>query len=158
MTSAMPALTGLSVLSPSAIPRTRRWDVVVKNQKGSVQAVVSSLRRRNLMVSFGVLVLLAVHHGLDCDWPQRQAGCPDATGFCRGVSHEVRTPLAAISSGRGNMPTAVVKDQHSWCAYGNSILKQSRQLTHLVEQVLLFAATQQSTRRYEVRPVDLGSD
>jgi len=133
------------------------WDVVVKNQKGSVQAVVSSLRRRNLMVSFGVLVLLAVTMALIVIGAQRASRLARMQlDFVAGVSHEVRTPLAAISSAAENIAHGVVKDQQQLVRYGNSILKQSRQLTHLVEQVLLFAATQQSTRRYEVRPVDLG--
>ncbi len=133
------------------------WEVVVKNQKGSVEAVVSSLRRRNLMVSFGVLVLLAVTMALIVIGAQRASRLARMQlDFVAGVSHEVRTPLAAISSAAENIAHGVVKDEQQLVRYGNSILKQSRQLTHLVEQVLLFAATQQSTRRYEVRPVDIG--
>src|SRR5258708_16884616 len=133
------------------------WEVVVKNQKGSVEAVVSSLRRRNLMVSFGVLVLLAVTMALIVIGAQRASRLARMQlDVGAGVSHEVATPFAPISSAAENIAHGVVKDEQQLVRYGNSILKQSRQLTHLVEQVLLFAATQQSTRRYEVRPVDIG--
>jgi signal transduction histidine kinase len=133
------------------------WEVVVKHQRGSVEAVVNSLRRRNLMVSFGVLVLLAVTMALIVIGAQRASRLARMQlDFVAGVSHEVRTPLAAISSAAENIAHGVVKDEQQLVRYGNSILKQSRQLTHLVEQVLLFAATQQSTRHYEVRPVDVG--
>src|SRR5882724_1139012 len=133
------------------------WELVAKNQRGSVEAVVNRLRWRNLMVSFGVLVLLAVTMALIVIGAQRASRLARMQlDFVAGVSHEVRTPLAAISSAAENIAHGVVKDQQQLVRYGNSILKQSRQLTHLVEQVLLFAATQQSTRRYEVRPVDLG--
>jgi signal transduction histidine kinase len=138
-------------------PEQSAWEVVVKHHRGSVEAVVSSLRRRNLMVSFGVLVLLAVTMALIVTASQRASRLARMQlDFVAGVSHEVRTPLAAISSAAENIAHGVVKDQQQVVRYGKSILKQSRQLTHLVEQVLLFAATQQSARRYEVRPVDLG--
>lgn len=63
--------------------------------------------------------------------------------FVAGVSHELRTPLAVISSAAENIADGVVEDKQQLVRYGNTIVKQSRQLTQLVEQVLLFAATQQ---------------
>jgi len=68
--------------------------------------------------------------------------------FVAGISHELRTPLAVISSAAENIAHGVVEDKQQLVRYGNTIAKQSRQLTHLVEQVLLFAATQQPQERY----------
>src|SRR5882724_6197959 len=70
-------------------------------------------------------------------------------GFVGGISHELRTPLAVISSAAENIAHGVVEDKQQLVRYGNTIVKQSRQLTHLVEQVLLFAATQQPQGRLE---------
>jgi len=50
----------------------------------------------------------------------------------------------------------VVADKGQLERYGTSILKQTRQLTQLVEQVLVFAATQQKQGHYDLRPVDVG--
>jgi len=68
--------------------------------------------------------------------------------FVAGISHELRTPLAVISSAAENIAHGVVEDKQQLVRYGNTIVKQSRQLTQLVEQVLLFAATQQPQRSY----------
>jgi len=75
--------------------------------------------------------------------------------FVTGVSHEVRTPLAAITSAAENISHGVVTDPQQVVRYGNSILRQSRQLTTLMEQVLMFATTQQNNRHYDLRPVDI---
>jgi len=53
-----------------------------------------------------------------------------------------------ISSAAENIAHGVVEDKHQLVRYGNTIVKQSRQLTQLVEQVLQFAATQQPQGRY----------
>jgi len=75
--------------------------------------------------------------------------------FVAGVSHELRTPLAVISTAAENIAHGVVADRAQLSRYGSSILKQARQLTHLVEQVLLFASTQQKAGNYPLRPVQV---
>src|SRR6266849_1627740 len=132
------------------------WELVVKHQSGSLEAAVSSLRSRNLIVSFSVLVLLSVTMTLIVVGAQRARKLARMQmEFVTGVSHEVRTPLAAITSAAENISHGVVTDPQQVVRYGNSILRQSRQLTTLMEQVLLFATTQQKNRHYELRPVDL---
>jgi signal transduction histidine kinase len=75
--------------------------------------------------------------------------------FVAGISHELRTPLAVISSAGENIAHGVVEDKQQLVRYGNSIVKQTRQLTQLVEQVLLFAASQKSEQRYGLGPVNI---
>jgi signal transduction histidine kinase len=130
------------------------WQLVVKHQSGSLEAAVNSLRTRNLIVSFSVLVLLGVTMTLIVVGAQRARRLAQMQmDFVTGVSHEVRTPLAAISSAAENISHGVITDPQQVVRYGNSILRQSRQLSSLVEQVLLFASTQQKNRHYELRPV-----
>ena len=132
------------------------WQVVAKHKSGSVEAAVSGLRRRNLMTGFGVLVLLGLTMGLILMASQRARRLAKLQmDFVAGVSHELRTPLAVISSAAENIVDGVVEDKQQLVRYGNSIVKQSRQLTQLVEQVLLFASTQQAQRSYELGPVNL---
>jgi signal transduction histidine kinase len=131
--------------------------LVVKHQSGSLEAAVSSLRNRNLIVSFSVLVLLGVTMTLIVVGAQRARRLARMQmDFVTGVSHEVRTPLAAITSAAENISHGVITDPQQVVRYGNSILRQSRQLTTLMEQVLLFATTQTSNRHYELRELDLG--
>ncbi|HEU4413858.1 MAG TPA: HAMP domain-containing sensor histidine kinase [Candidatus Angelobacter sp.] len=132
------------------------WQVVAKHKSGSVEAAVSGLRRRNLMASFGVLMVLGVTMALILIASQRARRLARLQmDFVAGVSHELRTPLAVISSAAENIADGVVEDKQQLMRYGKSLVKQSRQLTHLVEQVLLFASTQQTRPRYESGAVDL---
>ncbi len=132
------------------------WQVVAKHKSGSVEAAVSQLRRRNLMASFGVLIVLGVTMALIFIASQRARRLAKLQmDFVAGVSHELRTPLAVISSAAENIAHGVVKDEQQLVRYGNSIVKQSRQLTQLVEQILQFAATQQAPRNHAAGPVDL---
>ncbi len=136
-------------------PDQAGWQLVVKHQSGSLESAVNSLRTRNLIVSFSVLVLLGLTMTLIVIGAQRARRLAQMQmDFVTGVSHEVRTPLAAITSAAENISHGVVTDPQQLVRYGNSILRQSRQLTNLMEQVLLFATTQQ-TRHYDLRPVDL---
>jgi signal transduction histidine kinase len=133
------------------------WQIVVKHQRGSVEAAVNGLRRRHLIVSFGVLVLLAVTIGMVMIATRRARRLAALqVNFVAGVSHELRTPLAVISSAAENLSHGVVADRQQLQRYGASILKQTRQLTQLVEQVLLFASTQQRQGQYRLRPVNVG--
>jgi signal transduction histidine kinase len=132
------------------------WQVEAQHKSGSVEAAVSSLRRRNLMASFGVLGVLTVTMGLILIASQRARRLARLQmDFVAGVSHELRTPLAVISSAAENIAHGVVEDKQQLVRYGNSIVRQTRQLTQLVEQVLLFASTQQSQRRYGLNAVSI---
>lgn len=133
------------------------WKVVVKHPSGSVEAAVGGLRRRNLMLSFGVLILLAMTMALVVVASQRARRLAMLQmDFVAGVSHELRTPLAVISSAAENIAHGVVTDKQQLARYGSTIVKQTRQLTQLVDQVLVFAATQKQQERYPLRPVDVG--
>ena len=132
------------------------WQVVAKHKSGSVEAAVSQLRRRNLMASFGVLIVLGVTMALIFIASQRARRLAKLQmDFVAGVSHELRTPLAVISSAGENIAHGVIKDEQQLVRYGKSIVKQSRQLTQLVEQILQFAATQQAPRSHASGPVNL---
>ena len=132
------------------------WQIVVKHHQGSVEAVVTRLRRRHLIASFGVLVLLAVTMAMVLIASQRARRLAALQmNFVAGVSHELRTPLAVISSAAENIGHGVVSDPQQLARYSASILKQTRQLSHLVEQVLFFASTQQKMGQYQLRPVDV---
>jgi signal transduction histidine kinase len=133
------------------------YEVMVRHQRGSLEAAVGGVRRRNLVLSFGVLVLLSVTMGLILVATQRARRLARMQmDFVAGVSHELRTPLAVISSAAANIADGVVEDRQRVVQYGNSILRQSRHLTHLVEQVLLYASTQR-TRRFDIQPVRISS-
>lgn len=73
--------------------------------------------------------------------------------FVASVSHELRTPLAVICASAQNIADGVVDEKEQMAKYGSVIWHHSRQLTDLVNQILLFAATHEGRNRYVLRPL-----
>ncbi len=133
-----------------------QWRIVARHRKGSVEAAVAELRRWNLEMSFGVLLVLAASLALILLTSQRAHRLATLQmDFVAGVSHELRTPVAAILSISDNLVDGIVDDRQQLERYGKLIRNQARQLSHLVEQVLRFSAARKTTTRYTVRPVDI---
>jgi signal transduction histidine kinase len=126
--------------------------MVVSNPGGSLEAIAASIRRRNLAISFGVLLVLAATTGLILISSQRaQRLARLQMDFVAAISHELRTPLTVISSAADNIADGVVDNQQQLIRYGKVIKGQARRLIGLVEQVLLFAATRDGANRYHLR-------
>jgi signal transduction histidine kinase len=75
--------------------------------------------------------------------------------FAASVSHELRTPLAVLCSAVDNIADGVVTGKEQMAKYGSVIRNQSRQINGLVNQVILFAATQNGKGRYVMRPLSI---
>ncbi len=73
--------------------------------------------------------------------------------FVASISHELRTPLAVIRSAAENIADGVVEGKEQLAKYGSVIRNQSRQVTDLVNQILLYAATRDQRNRYVLRPL-----
>jgi signal transduction histidine kinase len=132
------------------------WRLVVKHRAGSLEAAVASARRRNLAISFGILLLLGVSVGfimLSSRRAQRLA--TQQMEFVAGVSHELRTPLAVICSAAENLADGVIDNRDQIKRYGGLIRDEGRRLTGMVEQVLEFAGAQSGRKNYELRPIGL---
>ncbi|MCU1297915.1 MAG: periplasmic sensor signal transduction histidine kinase [Acidobacteriaceae bacterium] len=137
-------------------PNSRGWQLIAKNRKGSVEAAVEELRRRELGVSFGVLLILAATMALIIFASQRARHLATLQmDFVAGVSHELRTPIAAILSAAENISDGVVESKQQMIRYGGIITNQARQLNHLVEQVLRFSATRAKTPKYNLRTLNV---
>ena len=77
--------------------------------------------------------------------------------FVASVSHELRTPLAVICASAQNIADGVVDEKEQLAKYGSVIGHHSRQLTELVNQILLFASTHEGRHRYILRPLQVSS-
>jgi signal transduction histidine kinase len=132
------------------------WQLVVRHRKGSLEAVVTGMRRRNLAISFGVLLVLAGGIGMIVVTSQRARMLARLQmDFVAAVSHELRTPLAVIASAADNITHGVVEGKQQMTQYGGVIKSQARQLTNLVEQILLFASTRDSRHHYSLHPLHI---
>jgi signal transduction histidine kinase len=118
-----------------------RWRLLVQHQSGSLEAAVGEVRRRNLAISFGVLLLLSFSVGMLTLTSRRaERLARQQMEFVAGVSHELRTPVAVIKSAAENLSQGVVGSVDRVKRYGNTIEAEARRLGEMVERVLQYAA------------------
>ena len=130
------------------------WMLLVKHHEGSLEQAVAGQRRRNLAVSFGILLLLAISMAmivLSTRRAQRLANLQ--MKFVAGISHELRTPLAVICSAGENLADGVVAGSDDQVRqYGELVRQEGRRLTGMVEQILQFAGSQAGRKQHRLRP------
>jgi signal transduction histidine kinase len=134
------------------------WQLVATHIAGSLDAAVGQARRRSLLVSFGILLLLAGSVALVFVSTHRaQRLARRQVEFVAGVTHELRTPLAVICSAGENLADGVIDDRRQVRRYGEVIHSEGRRLAEMVEQVLEFAGAQSGRRELELAPVEVAT-
>ena len=117
-----------------------RWRLLLQHERGSLEAAVAGVRRRNLAISFGILLLMGISVGLLSITSSRaQRLARQQMEFVAGVSHELRTPVAVIRSAADNLSHGVVGDPDRVRRYGDAIQAEARRLGEMLERVLQFA-------------------
>ncbi|HKX28228.1 MAG TPA: HAMP domain-containing sensor histidine kinase, partial [Blastocatellia bacterium] len=153
-----PRIVPPAEVPPGLPPPKGSWQILVKHRAGSLEAVVAGTHRRNLAMSFGVLLLLGISMGLIVLSSRRaQRLARSQMEFVAGVSHELRTPLAVICSAGENLADGVIDRRDQISRYGSLIRDEGRKLAGMVEQVLELAGAHSERRRYELRPADLNT-
>jgi signal transduction histidine kinase len=133
------------------------WQLIVRHRRGgALGAFVAEMHRRDLAISFGVLSLLVVSVAILIVTSQRAHRLAKLQmGFVTTVSHELRTPLTIISSAAENITRGVVESGEQVRRYGAVIENKAAQLSGMVEEILLFAATRENRHRYTSRPLEV---
>jgi signal transduction histidine kinase len=130
------------------------WQLLARHKGGSLESVVAADRRRNLLLSFGVLLLLAVSMALIIVSTQRARRLARLQmEFVAGVSHELRTPVAVICSAADNLAEGFVGGKDQVKEYGALIRNEGRRLAGMIEQILRFAAGESRQASYHLEPV-----
>jgi two-component system, OmpR family, sensor histidine kinase SenX3 len=136
--------------------RNETWQLQVGHRQGSLGNIFLWTRRRNLILGLSVLgvlslvaivVLTASYRAHTLSKLQMQ--------FVASVSHELRTPLAVLSSASENLADGVVRDPDRLAQYRAMMAKQIRHLSHLVDQVLLFASRSETAPQASLSAVDV---
>ena len=142
--------------SAAARPDEGRWQLVAQHRAGSLDAMVAGARRRNLVASLGILVLLALSVVMLVSSTRRaQRLARQQMEFAAGVSHELRTPLAVIRSAGQNLADRIARDPEQVARYGALIESEGRRLTEMVEQVLDLSGIQSGRKSYSLREVEV---
>ena len=141
-----------ALILPSAAEEP--WQLWARHKGGSLESVVAADRRRNLLLSFGVLLLLAVSMAMIIVSTQRARRLARLQmEFVAGVSHELRTPVAVICSAADNLADGFVGGKDQVKEYGALIRNEGRRLAGMIEQILRFAAGQSRPASYHPGPV-----
>jgi signal transduction histidine kinase len=116
-----------------------RWRLLVQHESGSLETAVGAVRRRNLAISFGVLLMLSVSVALlTATTRKAERLAQQQMEFVAGVSHELRTPVAVIRSASENLASGVVSGERVK-RYGQMLEAEARRLSEMVERVLQYA-------------------
>lgn len=75
--------------------------------------------------------------------------------FVASVSHELRTPLAVLASAADNLADGVVEGKDALRKYAGILQHQSRNMRELVDQILLFASTEDGNNHRSLQPVEV---
>lgn len=143
-------------MSSAEINRGLRWQIIINHRAGSLDAAVAQARGRNLVVSFGILSLLAVSMIIIIIISRRaQRLARKQIDFVAGVSHEFRTPLAVIHAVSENLADGLITDKPQIEQCGVVIRNDVRRLAGMVEQVLEFAGASRGKSLYQPQPVEV---
>ncbi len=130
------------------------WRLVVRHPGGSLAETAVVYWRRDLLLGFGVLLVLAASMALVLVWMLRiRRLAKMQMDFVAGVSHELRTPVSVISSAAENLADGVVAGGPQVKQYGALIRNEAQRLAGMIGQVLLFAATRSNQGQYQPQPV-----
>jgi signal transduction histidine kinase len=136
-----------------------RWTMLLQHERGSLEAAVAATQRRNLGISFGILLLLSLTVGLLAATSRKAERLGrQQMEFVAGVSHELRTPVAVLRSAGENLSQGVVASKERVRQYGEMIETEARRLGDMVERVLLYAGIESGlgmARRESLAPSEL---
>lgn len=132
------------------------WQIHIRHRAGSLEAAVDSVRRRNLLISFGILGLLGASIALLTASARRARRLAEQQmDFVAGVSHEFRTPLAVLESAAYNLDRGVIRTPQQVQNYGALIRKETGRLKEMVEQILELAGVQSGRQQYNLQAASI---
>jgi two-component system, OmpR family, sensor histidine kinase SenX3 len=133
-----------------------QWQLALIRRVKAPQHVIADVRRRNLVIGFGVLALLSASIIMIFILLRRMhLLARQQMEFVAGVSHELRTPVAVLCSASENLADGMIRDREDILQYAEMIRSESYQLAELVEQVLEFAGTQSLRNPYQLSPISV---
>ena len=132
------------------------WELEVAHKGLALDAAFEQTRRKNLLFSLAVEVLLiAAIVFLVVAVRRMQRLAEQKMEFVAAVSHELRAPVSAISMLSRNQADGLVTSTDKVQQYGELMHQQSRRLNEMVEQTLQYAGIHSNLGRKRETEVDL---
>jgi signal transduction histidine kinase len=138
-------------------PHRPLWNLLVRHHAGSMEDIVAATRRRNLLLTGGILAVLAgTVLALAAMLRTAERLRLQQLEFVAGVTHELNTPVAALTSAGQNLADGIITEPSQVARYGSAIVKESRRLTEMIGQVLAYGGME-SRRKLPHAPVDVAA-
>jgi signal transduction histidine kinase len=133
------------------------WRLMVRYHAGSLDSIITAGVHRNLILTFGILAVLA---GTVLALLVMLRGAErlrlQQLEFVAGVTHELNTPVAALTSAGQNLADGIITEPSQVSRYGTAIVKESRRLTEMIGQVLAYGGME-SRRKLPHVPVNVAN-
>jgi signal transduction histidine kinase len=138
-------------------PHQPLWNLLVRHHRGSMEELVAHTRLHNLLITAGILAVLAgTVIALVAMLRTAERLRLQQLEFVAGVTHELNTPVAALTSAGQNLADGIITEPSQVSRYGNAIVKESRRLTEMIGQVLAYGGME-SRRKLPHAPVDVAN-
>ncbi len=132
------------------------WRLWLSFKAGSLDEFVTKTRNRNLIISFGILLILGVSGVMIIIFAQRSRELADQQMlFVAGVSHELRTPITVIRSAAENLSEGVIQSEERKQEYAQLMLSESKRLSEMVDQIMEFSGIQSGKKSYNFTNVPI---
>ena len=132
---------------------SRHWMLLLKHRTGSLQTSVTKVWHANLAIGALMLLLLASTMLFVITATRRvHALAALQMDFVASISHELRSPVAAMLCAGQNLRDGIAGDL---AQYGALITAQAHQLIDLVDQIVLFVAVKNGKKKLNLKPVSI---
>ena len=122
------------------------WELLVRSRTGSLDQSMVTFRRRSLLLSGSVLLVLALGICMLVVLTERARALAEMqTEFVLGVSHELRTPVTVIQVAADNLKKGLVENSEQAHKYGEIIHTHASELSNMIEETLAYARMQSAT-------------
>lgn len=114
----------------------------IVNRDGSLAKLSKQATVQNAIISFGTVILLTLVMIVLVEATRRSRSLAvKQQEFIATITHELKTPLAVISSASQNLTDGLVRNQKKVEQYGSVIKKEALRLTVSIEHFLLYSNT-----------------
>jgi signal transduction histidine kinase len=141
----------------SLAPWLPLWEIAGAYSGATVEGIARGQFRRDLLISLLALAALGLAAFATFTMATRETRLARLkSAFVSNVSHEMKTPLALISMYAETLESGRVSAPEKVRDYYRIILRESRKLAGMVENVLDFAKLESGNAPIKLEPIELG--